>query len=97
MSTKSIIITLVGIIVIGGATYFAMSKKQNPLPANISPVSTTQNEIVTPVKEPTKDASTDEIIDYLVDTQSEEEMKAAKATLDTSPTSLDEPTISTNF
>lgn len=100
MSTKNIIISLVGVIIISGSVYFSMSKKQTTQPAQTPPVTTTNTEnnaSQSAVVEPTQNASTDEIIDYLVDVQTKEESQAVQATLDTPATSASEPTINTNF
>lgn len=101
MSTKQILITLVGIIIIGGALYLSMSKKNTENVATTAPVTIDKNEITTSkdlTMEPSKNASNDEIIDYIVDGQSSDETTAAEASLKTSSTAtVEEPTISTNF
>jgi hypothetical protein len=84
MSTKNIIISLIGVILIGGSVYFSMSKKQAVQPVQTPPVTTTNTENTASqsvVVEPTQNASTDEIIDYIVDGQTKEESQAAQATL----------------
>jgi hypothetical protein len=98
MSTKNIIFSLVGVIVIGGAIYFSMSKKSTDIEIKtMPPVSATQTEKKEIIQEPAKDASTDQIIDYIVDGQSGDETRAAQASLETSATAEAEPTINTNF
>lgn len=98
MSTKNIVLSLVGVILIGGAIYFSMSKKAAEIEMKtMPPVSTTQSEKTAVTQEPTKEASTDTIIDYLVDGQSSDETKAAQATLDAPISAEAEPTINTNF
>jgi hypothetical protein len=98
MSTKNIILSLVGVIIIGGAVYFAMSQQSTKM-TTTSPVSTSKNEQVQPgvTPEPTKNASNDAIIDYLVDGQSADITAAAEASLQTSIPQEEEPSISTNF
>ena len=95
MSTKSIILTLIGVIIIGDAVYFSMSKKPTNTLTNTKPVTTTYDMVTS--QEPTKNTPTDEIIDYIVDRQSEDETNVAQVTLETSPNSVSMPSITTNF
>ena len=102
MSTKTIITSLVGVIIVGSIIYFTMKGKDpvavttEPVPVQIVKEETPQGE--TAVVGPTKNASTNEIIDYLIDGQSRDETTAAKATVDAiAPSPLQEPVTSTNF
>jgi len=77
-----------------------MSKKTDIAVTQNQPISTVNNETpATPsvTQEPAQDASTDAIIDYIVDGQSGDETKAAQATLETKVVADSEPTINTNF
>lgn len=94
MSTKYIITILVGVIIIGGSIYFSMLPRTNNDMMSSTSISTTKSG---EVLAPTKSASTDEIIDYIVDEQSKEETKTVQVILDASLTSPEQPTISTNF
>ena len=68
MSTKTIITSLVGVIIVGSIIYFTMKGKDpvavttEPVPVQIVKEETPQGE--TAVVGPTKNASTNEIIDY---------------------------------
>jgi hypothetical protein len=104
MTTKSILISLCGVIVISGAIYFAMSKKTPILSTyDITPVETKKQETSLVVEkditsEPKKNASNEEIIDYIVEGQPSDEAKAAQAEIDaTSSTSQQDTVIKTNF
>lgn len=103
MSTKTIIISLVGVIFIGSAIYFSTTKKSLSIEATtLPPVQTIKIENPTPgespVKEPTSTSSTDDIINYLVDKQPRYETETAQKTLEASATSsVDAPIIRTNF
>ncbi len=103
MSTKTIIISLVGFILIGSLVYFSMEKKKLTLEATaILPVQTTNTKNSTQkdgvIKEPTATSSTDEIINYIVDGQSNNEPQAAQASLNaTSSFSEGDLVIKTNF
>ena len=102
MSTKTIVVSLIGVILIGGAIYFTMSQKSSKVTTLTTPIQTTQKENSTSTEtqstpEPTKNSSSNEIIDYIVDGQSSDEIKAAEASIDTSSSATVEPTISTNF
>jgi hypothetical protein len=100
MTTKNSIICLIGVIVIGGAIYFSMNKTATTV--TVQPISVTKEEVApkqtdetTPA--PTSDASTDEIIDYIVDGQSQDEVLAVQKTLEASSTPIINPAVSTNF
>lgn len=100
MSTKTIIISLLGVILIGGAVYFSMSKNNDTAVTQNQPVTTTNTptaDTTSVTQEPTKDTSTDGIIDYIVDGQSGDEMRAAQTSLDAPLSTEAEPTINTNF
>ncbi len=99
MSTKNIIISLIGVIVIFGAIYFAMSKNSSNKAITQTPPVATTTKSDTPgvTAEPTAAASNDAIIDYIVDGQSADITAAAQAELKTSVPDIAEPTISTNF
>ncbi len=98
MSTKNIILSLVGVIIIGGAVYFAMLQQSTEI-TTTAPITTSKSEETRPgvTPAPTKNASNDAIIDYLVDGQSADITTAAEASLQTSIPPTEEPTISTNF
>lgn len=105
MSTKTIIITACGILLIGGAVYFATQKKATDVPP--APTVTTEQPAVQAVEtkeatnivaqEPTKDTSSDQIIDYLVDDLTRNETSAVEATIDAGVPAQSDVTISTNF
>ncbi len=102
MSTKTIITSLVGVIVLGSIVYFTMKGKDPvvvttaPLPVQIVKEETPQGDVA--VVEPNKNSTSDEIIDYLVDGQSKDETITLKASLDAAaPAALQEPVMSTNF
>lgn len=99
MSTKNILISLVGLIIIGSAIYFSMSKRQATGTTPPPPITTeTSNDTPTEqTQEPTASASTDEIIDYIADTQQQDESKVVQTVLDASPDTTEVPTINTNF
>lgn len=98
MSTKNIIISLIGVIIIVGAVYLAMSKKSTEMLPETQPISTTKSENVPGVTpEPTAAASNDQIIDYIVDGQAADITTAAEAELNVTVPTIDEPAISTNF
>lgn len=103
MSTKSVIISLLGVIVIGGAMYFSMGHSSNKIIMEDSSSIRTSKESTSLAEgkgvalEPGKNASNDEIIDYIVDGQTNNETKAAEASLETSSSVEAEPTIVTNF
>jgi hypothetical protein len=103
MSTKNIIISLVGVIVIGTAVYFSITKEHLSIEATtLPPTQTTKIENLTQkddsVKEPTSTSSTDDIINYLVNVQPHIETQSAQKILDVSATSsADTPIIRTNF
>ncbi len=105
MSTKNIILCLVGVIIIGGAIYFAMSKKSSDVAITPPPIQTTKDETSlsdgkSVTMEPRKDASNEEIIDYIVDGQARDETQVVEASLEissASDTSVEIPTINTNF
>jgi cytoskeletal protein RodZ len=104
MTTKTIIVSLVGVILMGSAVYFSMQKQPLSIEATTLPPvqtirladsSTTEKN---PQKEPTATSSTDEIINYLVDVQPHNETQATQVSLETlTPTAVESPTISTNF
>lgn len=105
MSSKTILISLCAVIIIGGALYVAISQKSstnNNVAIETPPVQT-QAEVPaqkeeTVVTAPKADASTDVIIDYLVDGQTSNETKTVQATLDASiPSTTQDSTINTNF
>lgn len=103
MSTKAIIFSLVGVIVIGSAIFFAMKGNMSvvvttePLPVQITKEET-PNVGDSLAVEPTTNSTNDEIIDYLVDGQSHDETVVAKATIDSvAPAPFQEPITSTNF
>lgn len=103
MSTKNIISSLIGVIVIGGAIYFFMENSSNktqvkdPAPISTSKENVLPQEQKNIVLEPKKNASSDEIIDYIVDGQSNDEMTAVETALKTPPSEEKDPTIVTNF
>lgn len=104
-STKTIIMSLCGLIIIGSAVYFAKPKQV----VQVQPVQVTEKVVEAPiapatqtspslVAAPTQDASNDQIIDYIVDGLTADEMNAARATISSStPGSQIDLTIGTNF
>lgn len=103
MSTKNIIISLVGVIVIGSAVYFTITHTPGTdISDTIDPIQKTGSSSFGEDKnitmDPDRNASNDEIINYLVEGQSNDEKKAAQVTLKASSTvEIKDPTISTNF
>lgn len=103
MSTKTIIITACGILLIGGAVYFTTQKKDTDVPPTVSTAQPTVQAVETKevaatiAQEPTKDSSSDQIIDYLVDDLTRNETGAAEATLDAAVPTQSDITINTNF
>ncbi len=99
MSTKNIIISLVGIIIIGGVVYFSMSQQKVTTSAPLPPVTidATNSSNTGQSPEPTASASTNEIIDYIADGQQQDESKVIQSMLDASPETTEAPTINTNF
>lgn len=105
ISTKTIIMSLFGIIIIGSAVYFAKPKQV----VEVQPVQVTEKVVEAPISPeaqtspslvvtPTQDASNDQIIDYIVDGLTTDEMNAARATISSStPGSQADLTIGTNF
>lgn len=85
MTHKGIILVLVlGIVILGGV-YIAIPKKMDSAPTVTSTATTDEvpnKEASTTDSEPKKDTSSDQIVDYLVDTLSGEETDSAKATID---------------
>ncbi len=109
MSKNILLIAVFGIVIIGGSVYYALNNKRHtPIQkttetARVTPV---EQIIATTAKEDTsdlasthkKDASSDEIINYIVDDLASDESKAFEITLtSTSTSSSDIPTIGTNF
>jgi hypothetical protein len=103
MSTKTVLWSLGGFIIIAGVIYFA--KPQSPVAQLGTPLPSQQEEGLVakkdpeaPTPEPTKDAPSDAIIDYLVDGISADDTKAAGATIDqTTPATSQTTSVNTNF
>ena len=100
-STKTILWSVSGIILLAAAFYMVGSKKKDEqgMTSEERARSVTQeNSSVPTTAPPAKDASSEAIIDYLVDGQSNDDTKSAEASIDnTSPASQGETTINTNF
>lgn len=92
-NTKTIIWSISGLIVIAGALYFNIIK--NPREGMMQENKTsTGNESV----EPAKNASNEEIIDYLVDYMTKDGTSSAEASMDsTTPSSQTASNVNTNF
>ena len=104
MSTKTVIISLIAARIIGGAIYFTMANSSTVAMSNdyLSTQAEKSDNSITEdpriVMVPNKEATNDQIIDYIVDGQSHDETMAAQATLEASGTStIEEPIIRTNF
>jgi hypothetical protein len=98
MTSKNVLITLIGVIIIGSAVYFAMSKRATA-PIAPPPITTqnTEKDTKAEVVAPSAQASTNDIIDYIVDGQSKDEMNVTQEALKENVAPTSEPTISTNF
>jgi hypothetical protein len=107
MSTKTFLFALFGIIVISGAVYFAPPKKIQEKVADtfqqqkaLTKISEGKASSSAPLfsQEPSKNSSSGEIIDYIVDGLIKDEMTAVEKVMDTLTLPLSkEATISTNF
>ncbi len=105
MSTKTILLSSLAIIVIGGAVLFSSPKKVNdtPAPSQQAVSANTQNQQLMHIDEqagtpePKASASSDEIIDYLIDDLTKDETKATESMIDTVPNATSDVSISTNF
>ena len=109
MPKNILLIAVFGIVIIGGSVYYALNNKRHtPIQKTIESTRVTPVEqmTATTTKEdtndlsstPKKDASSDEIINYIVDDLASDESKAFEITLTTTSTSSpDIPTIGTNF
>ena len=102
MSTKTTFLAVIGILIISSAVYFSAPKKAsntsltNPLSATRGEAPTTSEETLSVM--PKSSASSEEIIDYLVDGLSEDETRSTQIVLDTSELPAHENVvISTNF
>lgn len=102
MSTKATLLAGIGILIISSVIYFSAPKKAKDI-SLVSPVGTPRDEALTTSREtlstmPKNSASSEEIIDYLVDGLSEEETRLTQTVLDTSELPANENVvISTNF
>lgn len=103
-SKKTTLVSISAILVIGGAVYFAKPRKAEapitaPLTAPLVVQDTRQVDqpSTTTLQEPTKDSSSVEIIDYLVDDLTKNESQAAEAVIDKPTPTQAEIMIGTNF
>ena len=106
MSAKTILLSVCGILLIGGITYITTRKTppqnkvslQAPVQAEKTTPAANQMEIMTISAVPTKDAPSDAIVDYLVDGLAHDDTVAADASIDaTRPAASDVTTVNTNF
>lgn len=97
MSTKKILLALGAVIIIGGAIYFASTKNVGDFMMKSENTSTMQGGAST-TPQPTKEATSESIIDYLIDGIAGDDTKAAEASIDqTTPASQGEANLNTNF
>ena len=109
MSTKTVLISLCAAIIIGGVVFFTLEKNKlsqsdayNQTPADVTYTPPQQDNSHTEDKsitlEPSKTASNDQIIDYIVEGQPSNETKTAKTMINATMTSSDhDVSIRTNF
>jgi hypothetical protein len=94
MTTKNSILILTGALLVGGILYLTVPKR-NTDTSNVSPISTTKEEVST--KPPALTASTEEIIDYLTDSQLHDTTHDADSVLTSQESTLFDASVSTNF
>jgi hypothetical protein len=105
MPKKTFLLSFFGVLVIGGTLYFSSPQKSKaPVVTSPALVQVSQDEkiqqpsMVPTSTEPSKDASTEEIVDYLVDGVTDDETSATEKIIDDSvATSTADVAISTNF
>ncbi len=102
-STKTIIVSLCGVLLIGGAVYFAKPKSPEKLSDNKI---TEQEPVKTPpqpvekkesTQEPTAVSSSDAIVDYIADTLTENETQAVTEVINAGAPVESDVVIGTNF
>lgn len=102
-STKTIIVGLCGILLIGGAVYFAKPKSIEKLSDNTGttqePIKTApqQTEQMANTQEPTPESSSDAIVDYIADTLTENETQAVTEVINAGVPVESDVVIGTNF
>ncbi len=106
MSAKTVLLSVCGILLIGGIAYITTRKTppqnkvplQAPVQAEKSTPAANQMEIMTISAVPTKDAPSDAIVDYLVDGLAHDDTVAADASMDASrPAPSNTSTVNSNF